>query len=154
MLTSDRARPAVSTDWPFQSGAATRQAPSASPLPAPAQGPKATPAASTPTSGQTDPSDCDVEKAWPRPKTQPSNSSSAAPSPSSPATATGEHRNDGRHRQADAQPAVRARAAATRATATTGCSRFSRERRSTTAIQHHATHRKAASAWRTARSTL
>src|SRR5437660_780013 len=73
VLPSDRARPALSTDSPSHTVAATRQAPRAIPPPAPASGPKATPAAKTPTSGQTDPSDCDVEKAWPRPKTHPSN---------------------------------------------------------------------------------
>src|SRR5688572_24400812 len=110
-------------DSPFHRVAATRDPPRTTPLVAPAHGPNATPAASTPTSGQTEPNVCDVEKACPFPNTHPSNTSSAAPSATSLMTAAGELRNVGRQRQADAHAAVNPSAPATRATATTGWSR-------------------------------
>ncbi len=67
MLVTDRMRPPVSIVAPLVSTAPTRAIPISTPDPAAAIGPKATPTLRMPVRGQTEPSDCEVEKAWPLP---------------------------------------------------------------------------------------
>src|SRR6266498_758086 len=74
---------------PLARAAPNRARPSSSPAPIPQVAPKATPTLSTATSGQTEPSGCETEKAWPDPYAQPSPKTSAVANANSLTTAGG-----------------------------------------------------------------
>ena len=129
---------------PFVSTAPTRANPMRTPEPAAAIGPKAMPRPRIPVSGQTDPSDCEVEKAWPPPYATPSQSTSIAPTASSAATGPGRHSAAGLVRRSTVSAAVTTRAMPTRPMASHGRTSWPRDTSNTVAIHSQAPHRNAA----------